>query len=271
LGASHNPDLVYQVAKATQEEMRATGVNWGYSPTLDVVTDDRWGRTYETFGSNTDNVSKLGEAYIKGLQYDDEGKMLVAASAKHYLGLGAMAWGTSINKGYSIDQGETIASDEELREIHLPPFQKAVESGVASVMVGLNFYEGKKLSANPYLLKDVLRGELGFEGFTVSDWYGVYKISPSKYSSLVTAINSGIDMIMLPYDYKPFMLYMGLAVNTGDISEERINEAVSRILRVKFQLGLFDKKNDQPKLSVVGSSEHKEIVALVVMLINKNN
>ncbi|PIY93116.1 MAG: beta-glucosidase [Candidatus Magasanikbacteria bacterium CG_4_10_14_0_8_um_filter_32_14] len=276
LGASHNSDLVYQVAQATTEEMRATDIYWGFSPTLDVALDNRWGRMYETFGSDTDNVSKLGQAYIEGLQNNSDGKLAMLATAKHFVGLGAMTWGTSINKDYSIDQGTTNINEKVLRATHLPPFQKAIESGVASVMIGLNTWQGEKLSANSYLINDVLKKELGFDGFVVSDWYGVYEISPDKYKSLIKSINAGVDMVMLPFNYKFFISNIVKAVNSGDISEAKINDAVARILKAKFKLGLFDKNQPLiPDLSVIGSDTHRELARQAVreslVLLKDNN
>ena len=265
LGATHDVDLVRRVAQATAEEMMATGIFWSFSPSLDIALDNRWGRMYETFGSNTATVSGLGRAYIEGLQNDQVGTLMAMATAKHYIGLGAMGWGTSINKDFFIDQGETVADEATLRSTHLPPFKEAVESGVKSVMVGLNTWQGKKLLTSRYLLTDVLKGELDFEGIVVSDWYGVYEISPSKYTSLVAAVNAGVDMVMLPFDYRSFIYYMGMALRSGDIKEERLNDAVERILRVKFELGLFDKNlADIPKLTTIGSMRHREIARVAV-------
>ena len=252
LGATHDAGLVRQVSQATGEELRATNIYWSFSPSLDVVTDIRWGRTYESFGSDPNTVTELGKAYVEGLG--------VLATAKHYLGNGAMEWGSSQNISFAIDQGVTKIDEKTLRSVHLPPFKAAIEGGAKSVMVGLNTWEGQKISANHYLLTEVLKKELNFQGFVVTDWYGVYEISFSKYNSLVTAVNAGVDMIMLPFDYKSFVYYMEEALANGDISEERLNDAVRRILKVKFELGLFDRgANYNPDLSVLGSERNRAI------------
>lgn len=269
LGATHDADLVRRVAQATGEEMRATNIYWSFSPNLDVVSDTRWGRTYESFGSDPNTVAELGKAYVKGLG--------VLSTAKHYLGNGEMEWGSSNNINFSIDQGVTKVDEETLRNTHLPPFKVAIEGGAKSVMAGLNTWQGQKMSANHYLLTEVLKEELNFQGFVVSDWYGVYEISFSKYKSLVTSVNAGIDMVMLPFDYKSFVYYMNEALRSGDISEERLNDAVRRILHEKFALGLFDRNaNDRPDLSVLGSQYNRDIAReavqkSLVLLKNEND
>ena len=265
LGATHNPDLVRQVAQATAEEMAASGIFWNFSPSLDVVQDHRWGRSYESFGADTENVSRLGQAYLEGLQDGPSMNITVLGTAKHYLGVGAMAWGSSTNKDFFIDQGATTIDEATLRAVHLQPFQAAIKSGAMSVMVGLNSWQGQKIAANRYLVTDVLKDELGFQGFVVSDWYGVYEITGSHYRSIVTAINAGVDLVMLPYNYASFITDVDLAVRRGDISPARLDDAVSRILLVKFKLGLFDHPIDQgPSLSTIGSAAHRDIARAAV-------
>lgn len=277
LGATQNAELVEEIAKATAEEAAATGIFWIFSPSLDVIGDTRWGRTYENFSSNPKIVGDLGKAYIEGIQKHSDNGLQTAASAKHYVGNGAMQWGTSINKNFFIDQGVSNLSEKELREIHLEPFRQAVSAGVKSIMVGLNTWQGEKVSANYYLINDILKGELGFQGFVFSDWYGVYEISRSKYISSVKAINAGVDMVMLPFDYKGFAADMQLALKKGDISQERIDDAVRRILKVKFEVGLFDQKfakNLKPKLDDTGKNRalaRKAVRESLVLMQNKNN
>lgn len=240
LGASRNTKLVKEVARATAEETLGTGINWVFSPNLDISSDIRWGRTYETFGSDSQLASVLGQAYVEGLQAVEKDNISLAASAKHYIANGATVWGSSSNKNFFIDQGNAIISEEDLRKTELAPFRSAIGAGVKSIMVGLNKYQGEKVVFNKYLISDVLKEELNFKGFVFSDWYGVFENENNKYQALVKAINAGIDMIMLPYDYKFFSASLSKAVARGDISEARINDAVRRILTVKFELGLFD-------------------------------
>lgn len=266
LGAAKDPDLIKRIAEATSEEVSATGINWVFSPNVDVVQDIRWGRTYETFGSDAEVAGTLGRAYIEGLK--------VAGAAKHYVGQGSMVWGSSTNKYFSIDQGDSNISDNELRRIHLEPFRQAINAGVDSVMVGLSSWNGEKISFNKYLLTDVLKKELGFEGFVFSDWYGVYEKEKDKYEALVKAVNAGVDMIMLPFDYEDFSSYMHRALNNGDISPERINDAVRRILKVKFRTGLFDEAGTGAGLEVIGSEQHRELAREAVrksLVLLKNN
>lgn len=255
LGASRDADLVSRIGAITAEEMAATGFYWNFAPSVDVATDTRWGRTYETFGSDSKVVSQLGSAYVQGLQ---SGSVSVIGTAKHYLGTGAMVWGTSSNPDFEIDQGEITIDEAKLRAVHLPPLAATVQAGVASVMVGHATWDGVELAANQYLLTDVLKGELGFEGFVVSDWFGVYEIPGGEYQAVVTAINAGVDMVMLPYDYKAFTGYVQRALADGDISMERLDDAVRRILRAKFAAGLFDAASNQASdLSQLGSTEHR--------------
>lgn len=263
LGASKDPDLVRAVARATAEEVAATGINWVYSPDIDVVQDTRWGRTYETFGSDPDTVGALGSAYIDGLQSFEKDGLKIAASAKHFVGNGASVWGSSTNKDFYIDQGSAEISDQMLRRVHLKPFQQAVEANVHSIMVGLNSLNGKKVAFNTYLITDVLKKEFGFKGFVVSDWYGVYENESDISSALIRAVNAGVDMIMLPFDYKTFSDKMQQAVANGDIDQSRLDDAVRRILAVKFELGLFDGAvMDYPE--TISTEQHRELARRAV-------
>lgn len=259
LGATHDPILVQRIAQATAEEMLATGIQWNFSPDLDVARDYRWGRVYETFGSETANVALLGRAFIEGTQMTTAGSRRALATAKHYIGSGEMLWGSSVNKKYKIDQGRSAITESELRAVHLPPFKAAIEGGVLSIMAGLNSWDGQKLTAQKYLLTDVLKNELGFQGFVVSDWYGVYEVNPNKYLATVKAINAGTDMVMLPFDYQDFTADMLRAIARGDITKKRLDDAVSRILRAKFTAGLFDVEDSKPDFTVIGSESHRAL------------
>ncbi len=261
LGATRDEDLVRRVAKATAEEMAATGIYWSYSPNLDVAKDIRWGKTYETFGSDTENVSKLGLAYLQGLQDSSENYFRVLANPKHFVGGGSMEYGTSRNKNFKIEEGNITLSEQDLRKIHIAPFITAINGGAKTIMVSTGSWQGKLNTANHYLLTDVIKKEFKFDGFIVSDWYGVYGITSSKYDSTVTAINAGVDMMMSPFEYKGFISDMQKAILNGDIKKERLDDAVSRILKVKFETGLFDRPKATPEgLSVLGSEEHRAIV-----------
>lgn len=277
LGATRDPDLVKRVARATAEEMAATGIYWNFAPNLDVAKDIRWGKTYETFGSNTDNVATLGSAYLEGLQNYSSNYLNVLATAKHYVGGGSMEYGTSRNKDFKVEEGNITLDETSLRQTHLIPFQEAITNNVKVVMVGTATWNGKMNTSNHYLLTDVLKKELGFSGFIVSDWYGVYAVSNSKYDSLVSSINAGVDMVMTPFEYKNFISNMQKALFKGDITQERIDDAVKRILTVKFEVGLFDRPQALPEgLSIIGNDQHREIAREAVrksqvLLENKNS
>ncbi len=240
LGATGNPELVTKVAEATAQELAATGVNWSFGPNLDQPQDIRWGRVYEAFSDDPILVGTLGVAYLEGLQKSDDGSVFVLATPKHYLGLGAMGWSTSLNKNFRIDQGVTVADEALLRSRYLPPFAEAVDAGALSIMAGLNTWGDKRMVQQQYLLTDVLKDELGFKGFVVSDWYGVHEGQPNIFWATVRAVNAGIDMLMLPFDYKQLALHLAWANRLGLVSDQRIDDAVSRILYAKFAMGLFD-------------------------------
>jgi beta-glucosidase len=178
---------------------------------------------------------------------------------------------------YMLDTGDTQVDEATLRRLFLPPYQAAVNSGAMSVMVSFSSWNGVKMHAQRYLLTDVLKGELGFQGFVVSDWGGINQVDPDYYKAVVTAINAGIDMNMVPYYYQMFIDTMKQAVMNGDINQERIDDAVRRILRAKFMLGLFENPYGDPRLAVtVGSDEHRALARQavrksLVLLKNDNN
>jgi beta-glucosidase len=287
LGATRDPELVRQIGQVTAEEMRAAGIPWNFAPCVAVPQDIRWGRTYEGFSEDTTLVTDLSSAYIQGFQTvpkgysPSDGQTLYAlATPKHYIGDGGTAWG-SIHQymyhQYMLDTGDTQVNEATLRRLFLPPYQAAVNSGTMSVMVSFSSWNGVKMHAQRYLLTDVLKGELGFRGFVVSDWGGINQVDPNYYKAVVTAINAGIDMNMVPYYYQMFIDTMKQAVMNGDITQERIDDAVRRILRAKFMLGLFENPYGDPSLAVtIGSDEHRALARQavrksLVLLKNDNN
>jgi len=261
LGATGNAELVRRIGEATAKEMAATNIRWNFSPVIAVVQDIRWGRTYEAFSENTALVAEMGVAYLEGLQGESlSNYMNVLATPKHYIGDGGTRWGTSTTPGYKIDQGDLQVDEATLRELFLPPYQAAIEAGAQSIMVSFSSWNGTKMHAQKYLITDVLKNELGFEGFVVSDWQGIDQIDPDYYTAVVTAINAGIDMNMVPHAYMMFIDTVKLAVDKGDISMERIDDAVRRILTVKFSMGLFEQPYSNPDLfDLVGSYEHRQL------------
>lgn len=235
LGAANDPELMRQMGAAVAEEMKLIKVRWNFGPCVAVSLDPRWGRTYESFSSDPAVVSKLAKAYMLGMQ--EHG---VAATAKHYVGDGATVYGTGELNGL-LDRGDVRVSMEELRSNCLKPYDDLVKAGVKVVMASFSSYQGVKMHENSYLINDILKEELGFTGFVVSDWEALNALSGNDFESDVAlAVNAGVDMLMEPNHYKNAINAIINKVNSGEISEDRINDAVSRILTVKFDLGLFE-------------------------------
>ncbi len=265
LGASRDTQLINDVAVATSKELRATGINWSYSPSLDAPKDIRWGRVYEAFSDDPELISTLGKAFIQGTQQPNQDKTYLMASAKHYLATGAMLWGQSNHKQFKIDQGKTAVDEAALNTEYLPPYESAVDAGVASVMVGLSQWGNERVIDSKYLVTDKLKNQLGFRGFVVSDWYGVFEYSrTSSYQANIKTINAGLDMAMLPYDYKGFMSDVRKAVKHGEISQARIDDAVTRILHQKFKAGLFDSTGVSDDVKDVGSQANRKLARKAV-------
>jgi len=269
LGAAHNPDLVRQIGAATAEEMLASGVTWNFAPVVAVPQDIRWGRTYEAYGEDTDLVSQLGAALIGGLQSIPDNDQPAAgqtlytlATAKHFLGDGGTNFGSStqvILQPYLLDQGDMTLDESLVRQLFLPAYKAAVDAGVQSVMVSFSSWNGSKLHASKYWITDVLKNELGFQGLVVSDWGGIDQIDKNYSKAVTTAINAGIDMNMVPYDYKRFISTLKIAVEQGGVPIERVDDAVRRILRVKLALGLFAEPFPSAAEDVVGSEAHRAL------------
>src|SRR6266498_715913 len=285
LGAANDPELMEKIGRATAEEMLATGIPWNFAPVVAVVQDVRWGRTYEGYSEETKLVTSLSTAYIKGLQSitnDDNptpGQSIFAlATPKHFIGDGATIWKSSRTSNYKLDQGNMQVPEEVVRKLLLPPYQSAVKAGAMNVMASFSSWKGIKMHAQQQLLTKVLKDELGFQGFIVSDWQAMDQIYPDDYyTSILTSVNAGVDMNMVPYDYVTFIETMQQAVNNGDIPESRVDEAVRRILRVKFALGLFEHPMPDTKYQVtIRSREHLDLARQavresLVLLKNENN
>ncbi|HXA62667.1 MAG TPA: glycoside hydrolase family 3 protein [Streptosporangiaceae bacterium] len=265
MGATRDAALVQQVEDVTRQEMLGTGIHWTFAPCVCVPRDDRWGRTYEGYGEDPSVVSPLAQAAIQGFQGASLGTNSVLATAKHYIADGGTTFGTG-SSGYLIDQGNAQISETELRAIHLPPYQAAVNAGVGSVMVSYSSWNGVKDHGNAYLINSVLKGELGFKGFVVSDWGGVKQLPGATYADQVrTAVNAGIDMIMVPDDYVGTINAIVSRVNSGAISQARIDDAVTRILNAKFSLDLFNHPyTDRTYTPQVGSAAHRAVARQAV-------
>ncbi|MGC1377855.1 MAG: glycoside hydrolase family 3 N-terminal domain-containing protein [Anaerolineales bacterium] len=264
MGATRDAALVQQEEAVTRDEVLGTGINWVFAPCVCVPQDDRWGRTYEGFGENTALVQTMTAAAVQGFQGSGLSATTVMATAKHYVGDGGTTYGTG-SSGYLIDQGNTQIDEATLRAIHLPPYQTAVANNVGSIMVSYSSWNGVKMHSNQYLITTVLKGELGFKGIVVSDWAGIDAISTDYPTAVRTAINAGIDMVMVPTDYKTFISTLTAEVNAGNVPMSRIDDAVTRILTQKFALGLFTKyKTDRTYTSQVGSAAHRAVARQAV-------
>ncbi len=269
LGAAGDPDLARRVGRATALETAATGVRWDFAPMVSVVQDIRWGRAYEAYGDDTAAVTELTRAYLQGLQDACDGLGLASPRAvlgtpKHYLGDGATLWGTSkmemLGVRFQIDQGDMRVDEATLRQKYLPPYAAAVADGALSIMPSFSSWNGLKMHAHHYLLTEVLKGELGFRGFLVSDWQAVDQLDPDFHTAVAKSINAGLDMNMVPFDYPRFMATLAELVERGDVPMARIDDAVSRILTVKFEMGLFERPfGDPADLALVGAAEHRAL------------
>ncbi len=259
LGATHNPALVEQAEHITALEVAGTGIRWAFAPCIAVAQNERWGRTYESFGDSPALVSELGAAAVRGFQ----GKKLsdptsVLACAKHFIGDGGTLNG--------VDEGNDVCDEATIRKLYLPPYQAAIQAGVGSIMVSYSSWNGKKMHANKYLLTDVLKGELGFKGFLVSDWAAIDQISPDYKTDVEISINAGLDMIMIPKgpgqpnNYVEFIQDLKQLVAEKRVSMARIDDAVRRILRIKFEMGSFENPYTDPSLTAaIGSAEHRAV------------
>jgi beta-glucosidase len=264
LGCSRDPALVEKIARITAEEVRATGINWAFAPCITVPQDIRWGRTYEGFSEDPDVVSLLGTAAVRGLQRNNlQDPLAVLACAKHFVGDGGTAFGSSTAENGSLDQGDTRVDEATLRRIHLKPYESAIAAGAGTIMPSFSSWNGVKCSANKYLLTDVLKGELGFDGFLISDYSAIDQVAENYKDAIALSINAGMDMVMVPKKYQEFCSGLRELVDEQLVPISRIDDAVTRILRVKFAVGLFDQTRSplaDPSLrSALGSDEHRSV------------
>ena len=266
LGAANNPKLIEQIAKATATEVMATGIDWVFAPTVATVRDDRWGRTYEGYSEDPDIVKSYAAAIVHGLQ-GHAGKNFMAddrviSTVKHFIGDGGTLNGD--------DQGDSLASEQELYTIHGQGYVGALTAGAQSVMASFNSWHGEKIHGSRYLLTDVLKDQMGFDGFVVGDWNGHGQIEGCSNENCPQAVNAGLDIFMVPTDaWKPLLENTILQVEQGIIPMSRIDDAVTRILRVKYRAGLFDKPSPAKrkysgKMSLIGHPQHRKIAKQAV-------
>ena len=270
LGASGNVDLMKSIGEAIALEVLSTGVAWTFAPTVAVPQDDRWGRTYEGFSEDPLLVSKLGKAFVLGLQ--GEGDMLldnnhVIATAKHFMGDGGTFEG--------IDQGNTRISEIGLRVLHGYPYFDALDACAQTVMASFNSWNGKKLHGYEELLKDILKKDMQFDGFVVGDWNGHGQVEGCSNAKCAQSFNAGVDMFMVPENWKDLLRNTIRQVKSGEISETRLDEAVRNILRVKSRLGLFNGRVPHEfKENYLGDPKHIALARQAVresLVLLKNN
>jgi len=258
LGATRNPALVEQAARVTAKEIAGTGINWTFAPCIAVAQDARWGRTYESFSDSPDVVGELGAAAVRGFQGNFTESGSVLACAKHFVGDGGTQNG--------IDQGNTAVDEATLRKIHLAPYLPALKAGAGSVMISFSSWNGLKMHGHKQLITDVLKGELGFKGFTISDWAAIDQLPHDYKGSIAASINAGLDMAMVPNglgqpnNYVDFITKLTELVNEGRVPLARIDDAVRRILRTKLEMGALAAKPVDPALTAaIGSAAHRQV------------
>jgi beta-glucosidase len=273
LGATHNPGLVEKAAKVTAQEVAGTGMHWAFAPCVAVVQNERWGRTYESFGEAPDLVSLLGAAAVRGFQTRLPQGNSILGCAKHFIGDGGTQDG--------IDQGNTVCDEAVLRQLFLPAYIVALKAGVGSIMVSYNSWNGQKMHGQKHLLTDVLKNELGFKGFLITDWAAIDQLSSDYKTAIEQSVNAGLDMVMIPNgigqknNYFEFIAKLEELVAEGRVAQSRIDDAAHRILAVKYQMGLFEHPFADPQLTTaLGSAAHRKVARECVrqsLVLLKNN
>ncbi|MGB0343702.1 MAG: glycoside hydrolase family 3 protein, partial [Parvibaculales bacterium] len=282
LGAANDPALMRDIGTATAREVAVTGIDWVFAPTLAIVQDVRWGRTYEGYSSDPEIVANLSKEILLGLQghpsldnFLTEEKVI--ATAKHFVGDGGPVYGTGRNN--KIDQGDVPIDEKLLADLHGRPYIDALGVGVQTVMASFSSWNGQKMHHHKYLLTDILKGRMGFDGFVVGDWNGHEQVPGCSPSNCADAINAGVDMIMVPYDWKKFLENTIQQVKRGGISRARLDDAVRRILRVKFRAGLMKGKAPSERFlagrdALIGFAAHRKVARKAVrksLVLLKNN
>ncbi|MCU4674100.1 exo 1,3/1,4-beta-D-glucan glucohydrolase [Catenovulum sp. 2E275] len=275
LGAMHNPELIEKIGAATAKIVQVTGIDWVFAPTVAVVRDDRWGRTYEGYSEDPELVKQYASAMVKGMQ-GEAGKNFmgdgtVIATAKHFLGDG----GTDLG----IDQGNNLASEADLVRLHAQGYVSAIEEGVQTIMASFNSWHGEKMHGNHSMLTTVLKQKMGFDGLVVGDWDGHGQVTGCSNASCAQAINAGVDIIMVPNEWKAMYENTVSQVKSGEISIARIDDAVRRILRVKMRAGLFNGESPINRAfageqSLLGATQHRQLARQAVresLVLLKNN
>lgn len=276
LGAARNPELIEAIAQATAKEVLATGIDWIFAPTVATAQDDRWGRTYESYSESPDVVRDYAAAIVKGLQGSSEQGFFqdhhVISTVKHFIGDGGTVKGD--------DQGDNISSEADLIKYHAQGYVGGLTAGAQTVMASFNSWHGNKIHGDQYLLTDVLKNRMGFDGLVVGDWNGHGQIPGCSNGNCPQAMNAGLDIYMTPNpDWKDLYHNLIKQVQNGTIEQSRLDDAVTRILRVKVRAGLFDKPSPANRkyagnTEFIGSAEHRAIARQAVresLVLLKNN
>lgn len=276
LGAAADPELLHRIGKATAMEVAVTGVDWTFGPTVAVVRDVRWGRTYESYSEDPKIVMDYAREMVRGIQGEELKPGVykprnVVATAKHFVGDGGTTQG--------VDRGDTAVSEKELVDIHAAGYISALDGNVLTTMASFNSWNGEKLHGHKYLMTDILKNRMGFDGLVVSDWNGHMQVPGCTVEQCAAAINAGLDLVMVPSDWQAMLSNTIASVKAGEISMSRIDDAVTRILRVKLHAGLFDagpvlKREHVGDLSLVGHKDHRSIAREAVrksLVLLKNN
>jgi beta-glucosidase len=276
LGAAHDPDLIRRIGEATAQEVAAIGVDWAFAPTVAVARDVRWGRAYESYSEDPRLVADDAAAMVDGMQGTWRSPQFmgpghVLSSVKHFLGDGGTAAGR--------DQGNAILPEAELSHVHGAGYPAAINAGALIVMASYNSWNGVKMHASRYLLTDILKGRLGFDGFVIGDWNAQEQVPGCTKSDCAAAVLAGIDMLMAPDGWKALYLNTLAEVRSGEIPLTRIDDAVRRILRVKATAGLFGetapaRRAERGHFAVIGSAAHRALAREAVrksLVLLKNN
>lgn len=261
LGAANDPDLIRRIGEITALELRVVGGDWTFAPTIAVVRDDRWGRTYEGYSEDPEIVKAYAGAIVRGIQGEVGAPDFlrgphVIATAKHFIGDG----GTRDGK----DQGDTELGEAEFRDLFSPGYYAAIEAGVQSVMASYNSWRGEKMHGAQAMLTDILRGRMRFDGFTVGDWNGHGQVKGCTPTNCAASLNAGLDMYMAPDSWKELYLATVAGVSSGEIPMARLDEAVANVLRVKIRAGVLEapRPSERPfagRFDLLGSTEHRAV------------
>ncbi|HET9711415.1 MAG TPA: glycoside hydrolase family 3 N-terminal domain-containing protein [Pyrinomonadaceae bacterium] len=267
LGCTRSPELVEQAARITAIETRATGINWTFAPCVTVPRDERWGRTYEGFGEVPELARMLGEAAVRGYQGNDLSDPLrILACAKHFIADGGTHYGTGKKlKGdvQILDRGDVRATEQHLRDIHMAGYQSAIKAGVGTIMPSYSSWNGVKCSGSKRLLTEILKEELKFDGFLISDYDAINEMPGDYKTQIETSVNAGMDMFMVSTLYRELYSFLLALVQEKRVPMSRIDDAVTRILRVKFAMGLMEPGRslltDRRLHQKFGSAEHRRV------------